>query len=79
MPRKGVQVRKVRAELDGVTLALVDWQEAERFVRLRIEQAIRRAGLGDLLEPALNDLDRMGRAVREAKAQVNAAVDRLVE
>lgn len=79
MPRKGVQVRKVRAELDGVTLALVDWQEAERFVRLRIEQAIRRGDLGDLLKPALEDLDRMGRAVQEAKLQVNAAVGRLVE
>ena len=79
MPRKGVQVRKVRAELDGVTLALVDWQEAERFVRLRIEQAIRRGDLGDLLKPALEDLDRMGRAVQEAKVQVNAAVGRLVE
>lgn len=79
MPRKGVQVRKVRAELDGVSLALVDWQETERFVRLRIEQAIRRGDLGDLLKPALEDLDRMGRAVQEAKLQVNAAVGRLVE
>lgn len=79
MTRKGVQVRKVRAELDGVSLALVDWQEAERFVRLRIEQAIRRGDLGDLLKPALEDLDRMGRAVQEAKQQVNAAVGRLVE
>jgi hypothetical protein len=78
MPGKqGVQVRKVRAELDGVTLALVDWQEAESFVRLRIEQAIRRAGLGDLLAPALEDLDRMGKSVQEAKSQVSAAVRRL--
>lgn len=76
---KVVQVRKVRAELDGVVLALVDWQEVEPFVRMRIEQAIRRAQLGDLLRPALDDLDRMCKAVIEAKAQVHAATERLME
>lgn len=80
MARKSdVQVRKVRADLDGATLALVDWQEVEPFVRLRIKQAIRRAGLGDLLAPALEDLDRMGKAVLEARQQVNTAIDRLME
>lgn len=80
MPKKqGVQVRKVRAELDGATLALVDWEEAESFVRLRIKQAIRRADLAPLLAPALADLDRMVGAVAEAKAQVNAAVSRLMD
>lgn len=76
---KAIQPRRVRAELDGVMLALVDWQEVEPFVRLRIEQAIRRSGLRDLLEPALKDLDRMCQAVDEAKRQVAAAYDRLVD
>lgn len=79
MRKSDVQPRKVRADLDSVTLALVDWQEVEPYVRLRIEQAIRRAGLGDLLIPALEDLDRMGVAVAEAMAQVRAARSRLEE
>lgn len=79
MRKSDVQPRKVRADLDSVTLALVDWQEVEPYVRLRIEQAIRRAGLGDLLIPALEDLDRMGAAVAEAMAQVRAARSRLEE
>lgn len=79
MRKSDLQPRKVRADLDSVTLALVDWQEVEPYVRLRIEQAIRRAGLGDLLIPALEDLDRMGAAVAEAMAQVRAARSRLEE
>lgn len=79
MRKSDLQPRKVRADLDGVTLALVDWQEVEPYVRLRIEQAIRRAGLGELLGPALEDLDRMGAAVAEAMAQVRAARSRLEE
>lgn len=78
--RKGeVQPRKVRADLDGVTLALVDCREVEPYVRLRIEQAIRRAGLDELLGPALEDLDRMVKAVDEAMAQVRTARSRLEE
>ena len=79
MRKSDLQPRKVRADLDSVTMALVDWQEVEPYVRLRIEQAIRRAGLGDLLIPALEDLDRMGAAVAEAMAQVRAARSRLEE
>ena len=79
MRKSDLQPRKVRADLDGVTLALVDCREVEPYVRLRIEQAIRRAGLGDLLIPALEDLERMGAAVAEAMAQVRAARSRLEE
>ena len=79
MRKSDLQPRKVRADLDSVTMALVDWQEVEPYVRLPIEQAIRRAGLGDLLIPALEDLDRMGAAVAEAMAQVRAARSRLEE
>ncbi len=79
MRKNEVQPRKVRADLDGVTLALVDCQEVEPYVRLRIEQAIRRAGLDELLGPALEDLDRMVKAVDEAMAQVRTARSRLEE
>lgn len=79
MRKSDLQPRKVRADLDGVTLALVDLQEVEPYVRLRIKQAIIRAGLGDLLEPALADLDRMVRAMDEAMAQVRTARSRLEE
>lgn len=79
MPRKAEGTGKVRAELEGVTLALVDVEEVLPLVTLRIKQAIRRAGLGPLLDPALQDLDRIAASVREAKSQVNTATIRLME
>lgn len=79
MRKSDLQPRKVRADLDGVTLALVDLQEVEPYVRLRIKQAMTRGNLGDLLGPALADLDRMVKAMDEAMAQVRTARSRLEE
>jgi len=78
MARKAEGTGKVRAELEGATLALVDAEEVIPFIRLRIEQALRRGGLNDLLGPALQDLARIASAVREAKDQVNVATVRLL-
>lgn len=79
MARKAEGTGKVRAELEGITLALVDIEDAMPFVRQRIEQAIRRSGMNDLLSPALEELERMIKDVKQAKAQVNAAVSKLME
>lgn len=79
MPRKAEGTGKVRAELEGATLALVDVEEVLPDIVLRIEQAIRRSGLASLLDPALHDLARIDRAVRDAKSQVNTATVRLLE
>jgi predicted nuclease with TOPRIM domain len=79
MARKAEGAGKIRAELEGATLALVDVEECMPTVVLRIEQAIRRAGLSTLLMPALTDLQRMAASVREAKSQVNAATVKLME
>jgi len=73
------QVMRVRNELEGAVLSLVDCEEVIPIVMLRIEQAIRRAGLGSLLEPALCDLARVASSIDDAKAQVNGAVGLLVK
>lgn len=72
-------VGKIRAELEGVVLDLVDIEEVVPFIRQRIQQAIRRAGLTDLLEPALEDVERICYSVGSAKAQVSAATSKLME
>lgn len=79
MARKAEGTGKIRADLEAATLALVDIEEVAPFIRKRIEQAVRRAGLDKLLGPALEDLDRMCSATESAKAQVNAALGKLVE
>ena len=79
MARKAEGTGKIRADLEGATLALVDVEEVVPFVRKRIEQAIRRAGLDDLLVPALQDLKRISGSVRDAKIQVNTATAKLLE
>ena len=81
MPRSrgwGKEMGAVRADLEAVTLALVDCDEVMPEIILRINQAIRRTGLTSLLEPALDDLERMASDHREAKSMVGAAVSKLV-
>ena len=72
-------VTKVRSDLEAALGALADHSECSPRVELRIRQAIRRAGLGDLLSPALDDLVRMVKDVDDARAQVMSAVDKLIE
>ncbi len=72
-------VVKVREDLEAVLGALADHDECAPRLELRIKQAIRRAGLNPLLDPALEDLQRMIQDVADARSQVCAAVDRLME
>lgn len=69
----------IRADLESALGALADHGECSPRVELRISQAIRRAGLESLLEPALNDMRRMVSDVEEARAEVLSAVGRLIE
>ena len=59
MARKAEGTGKIRADLEGATLSLVDIEEVVPFVSQRIEQAIRRTGMADLLAPALDDMTRI--------------------
>lgn len=70
---------KIRADLEGAVLELVDMEEVAPYVRLRIEQAIRRSGLADLLYPALEDMDRICLSIDSAKMQIGAATRKLME
>lgn len=79
MARKAEGTGKIRADLEGAALSLVDAEEVFPFIRLRIEQAVRRADLDDLLVPALEDLARVIRSVHEAKGQVCSAQIKLME
>jgi len=82
MPRNKGQtgaVVKVREDLEAVLGALADHDECVPLLELRIRQAIRRAGLRALLDPALEDLQRMVQDVKDARSQVRAAVERLME
>ena len=78
MARKAEGTGNIRADLEGAVLALVDVEEAIPFVRQRIEQAIRRAGLDDLLAPALDDVKRICKAVDDAKLQISEATVKLM-
>lgn len=79
MARKAEGTGKIRADLEGATLALVDVEEVVPYVVQQIEQAIRRAGLDDLLAPALDDVQRICQAVKEAKSQIGDATVKLME
>ena len=79
MPRTADGKGKIRADLEAVLGALADIDECVPLVQLRINQAIRRTGLGDLLVPALSDLERMVNDVVDARLQVQSAINRLME
>ena len=79
MARKANGAGKIRADLELAVLDLNDVDEVEPFMRKRIEQAITRTGMEQLLGPVLEDLDRVCASTRSAKAQVNAAMSKLVE
>ena len=82
MPRakgKTADFMLLQEQLDSVTGALVGWEIAERFLRIRIIQAHQRTGLDDLLLPALDELDEMSRRVQAAKTQVSRTLDSLLD
>lgn len=70
---------KVRAELEGALGDIADYLECNQLVALRIQQAARRTGLGNLLVPALDELARMDADVASARKQVVAALARMQE
>ena len=79
MPRKADGRGKIRAELEGVLLELDDMDGCIAMVAMRIDQAIRRSGMRELLVPALDELKRMGRSMNCARSQAQSAMDRLKE
>lgn len=79
MSRKTDPICKTRADLEAALGALADHDECAPLLELRIKQAIRRAGLSTLLDPALEDLERMVKDVADARLQVMYAVQRLME
>ena len=79
MARKAEGTGKIRATLEGAVLALIDVEEVVPFVRQRIEQAIRRTGMNALLEPALEDVDRIVQATQDAKSLVSTATSELMK
>ena len=79
MTRKNSVITQVRSDLEAALGALADHDECTPRVELRIRQAIRRAELGSLLDPALEDLERMVRDVVDARSKVCAAVAQLME
>lgn len=79
MVRKANGIEHARADCEAALGALADYVECSGRVVLRVEQAIRRAGLSALLDPALEDLVRMASDVKDAKSQVHAAIGKLME
>lgn len=82
MPRtkgQSAAVVVVRADLEAALGALADHGECAPRVMLRIRQAAKRTGLYDLLNPALEDMERMVRDVDDAKSQVLCAVNRMTQ
>lgn len=80
MPRiKGQDgaVLKVREHLECALAAMADHGTVSPLLGLRIEQAMRRYGLGSLLGPACEELERMVHDVEEARAEVISAVEML--
>ena len=70
MARSNEGTRKKRSDLESAMLALVEVENRLPLITLRVEQAIRRAGLYALLEPALDDLAHAASAAHEARVQV---------
>lgn len=78
MARANSEVAALRESLENATGALVRIRYVERLVRLRVDQARLRAGLYDLLTPALSDLDDISRSAQAAQDQVGAALIQLL-
>lgn len=79
MARANLQATDLRDALECATGALVRAEYMHRITRLRVDQARQRSGLGDLLDPALIELDDIHQSVMAAKAQVSRALARLTK
>jgi hypothetical protein len=78
MARANLHTTDLREALECATGALVRAEYLHRITRLRVVQARQRSGLGDLLDPALTELDDIHQSVLAAKAQVSHALTKLL-
>jgi hypothetical protein len=74
MARANGRDTQIRAALETIAAELAVMKDAGLIARLRVDQAIQRSGLAALLEPALDEQDRIARSVTTAQAQVNSAL-----
>lgn len=79
MARANMRDTQIRAALEGIAAELAMVRDTSPITRLRMMQAMQRTGLVGLVSPALDELDEMSRAVREAQVQVSVALARLTE
>jgi hypothetical protein len=79
MARANLRDTQVRAALEGIAVELAMIRDTSPITRLRMVQAMQRTGLVGLMSPALEELDDMSKAVREAQAQVSTALAKLLE
>lgn len=79
MARANLRDTKVRAALETVAVEQAVVHDAIPFISLRITQAIQRTGLTSLLEPALDELEQISKAMDTAQAQVSSALSALTE
>ena len=77
MSRANKRDTELRAMLEGIGSELAVIRTNLPITRLRVQQARVRAGLDGLLNPALDEMDEVGKAVTEIGRQVTAALDRL--
>ena len=79
MARANLRDTQVRAALEGIAAELAMVYETGPITRLRVMQAMQRTGLVTLMSPALDELDDMSKAIREAQTQVATALEKLME
>jgi hypothetical protein len=79
MARANKRDTQLRAALEGIAAELAMVRDVNLITHLRVMQAMQRTGLIGLMSPALDELDEMSMAIREAQAQVSAALATLKE
>lgn len=79
MARANQRETDIRHALEAIATELAIMDDAQAFATLRVRQAETRTGLTALLGPALEELSRIEHGIGAARAQVSAALARLVE
>ena len=79
MARANLRDTQVRAALEGVAAELAVIRDTGPITRLRIVQVMQRTGLIGLMSPALEEIDEIGKSVKEAQAQVSMALAKLID
>lgn len=70
-------VAALRDALECATASLVRIEFTERITRLRMEQAKRRYGLDELIDPALDELAVIVKAAQSAKGEIAKAMQKV--